>query len=103
MDIRMPEMDGIEATGRITSDPALGHTRVLVLITFEFDECIIGALDAGANGFLLKGGESADVVQATRVVAAGDSLLAPSVTRRPIETYVSQPQTQTDGQAPRPR
>jgi DNA-binding NarL/FixJ family response regulator len=98
MDIRMPEMDGIEATRRITTDPALRHTRVLVLTTFELDEYVFGALDAGASGFLLKGGEPADLVNAIRIVAAGDSLLAPSVTRRLIDTYVSRPQpwTQTD-------
>ena len=93
MDIRMPEMDGLEATRRITSDPALNHTRVLVLTTFELDEYVFGALDAGASGFLLKGGEPADLVQAIRTVAAGDSLLAPSVTRRLIHTYVSRPQS----------
>jgi DNA-binding NarL/FixJ family response regulator len=94
MDIRMPEMDGIEATRRITRDPELSHTRVLVLTTFELDEYVFGALDAGASGFLLKGGEPADLVQAIRVVAAGDSLLAPSVTRRLIDMYVSRPQPQ---------
>jgi DNA-binding NarL/FixJ family response regulator len=92
MDIRMPEMDGIEATRRITTDPSLEHTRILVLTTFELDEYVFGALDAGASGFLLKGGEPADLVQAIRVLAAGDSLLAPSVTRKLIETYVSRPQ-----------
>jgi DNA-binding NarL/FixJ family response regulator len=92
MDIRMPEMDGIEATRRITSDPNLSHTRVLILTTFELDEYVFGALDAGASGFLLKGGEPADLVHAIRVVAAGDSLLAPSVTRTLIETYVARPQ-----------
>jgi DNA-binding NarL/FixJ family response regulator len=95
MDIRMPEVDGIEATRRITTDPNLSHTRVLVLTTFELDEYVFGALDAGASGFLLKGGEPADLVQAIRVVAAGDSLLAPSVTRRLIESYISRPQPQT--------
>jgi DNA-binding NarL/FixJ family response regulator len=94
MDIRMPEMDGIEAARRITTDANLSHTRVLVLTTFELDEYVFGALDAGASGFLLKGGEPADLVHAIRVVAAGDSLLAPSVTRRLIETYVSRPQLQ---------
>src|SRR6476661_1776129 len=88
MDIRMPEMDGLEATRRITSDPDLRSTRVLVLTTFELDEYVFGALDAGASGFLLKGGEPAELVQAIHVVAAGDALLAPSVTRRLIETYV---------------
>jgi len=89
MDIRMPEMDGLEATRRITADSSLKHTRVLVLTTFELDEYVFGALDAGASGFLLKGGEPADLVHAIRVVAAGDSLLAPSVTRKLIETYTS--------------
>jgi DNA-binding NarL/FixJ family response regulator len=101
MDIRMPEMDGIQATRRVTTDPNLSHTRVPVLTTFELDEYVFGALDAGASGFLLKGGEPADLVQAIRVVAAGDSLLAPSITRRLIETYVSRPHprtlTQPDG------
>jgi len=91
MDIRMPEMDGLEATRRITSDPSLTQTRVLVLTTFELDEYVFGALDAGASGFLLKGGEPADLVHAIQVVAAGDSLLAPSVTRKLIETYTSRP------------
>jgi DNA-binding NarL/FixJ family response regulator len=101
MDIRMPEVDGLEATRRITTDPALKQTRILVLTTFELDEYVFGALDAGASGFLLKGGEPADLVHAIRVVAAGDSLLAPSVTRRLIESYVSRPQapagTEHDG------
>jgi DNA-binding NarL/FixJ family response regulator len=91
MDIRMPEMDGLEATRRIASDPALATTRVLVLTTFELDEYVFGALDAGASGFLLKGGELADLVHAIRVISDGDSLLAPSITRRLIDTYVSRP------------
>jgi len=101
MDIRMPEMDGLEATRRITSDPQLSDTRVLVLTTFELDEYVFGALDAGASGFLLKGGELADLVHAIRVIAGGESLLAPSVTRRLIDTYVSRPRpssaTEHDG------
>ena len=92
MDIRMPEMDGLEATRRITADPALRDTRILVLTTFELDEYVFGALDAGASGFLLKGGEPAELIHAIRVVAGGESLLAPSVTRRLIDTYVSRPQ-----------
>ena len=101
MDIRMPEMDGLEATRRITTDPALNRTRVLVLTTFELDEYVFGALDAGASGFLLKGGEPADLIHAIRVVAAGDALLAPSVTRRLIDTYVttSRATAQSDDEA----
>jgi DNA-binding NarL/FixJ family response regulator len=94
MDIRMPEMDGLEATRRITADSALSQTRVLVLTTFELDEYVFGALDAGASGFLLKGGEPADLVHAIRIVASGEALLAPSVTRRVIDTYVSRPHPQ---------
>ena len=91
MDIRMPGMDGLEATRRITEDAALADTRVLVLTTFELDEYVFSALRAGASGFLLKGGEPADLLLAVRVVATGESLLAPSVTRRLIEAYTSRP------------
>jgi DNA-binding NarL/FixJ family response regulator len=92
MDIRMPEMDGLEATRRITTAGELSGTRVLVLTTFELDEYVFGALDAGASGFLLKGGEPADLVHAIRTVASGEALLAPTVTRRLIDAYVSRPQ-----------
>jgi DNA-binding NarL/FixJ family response regulator len=92
MDIRMPEMDGLEATRRITADQAFSRSRILVLTTFELDEYVFAALHAGASGFLLKGGEPADLIQAIRVVAGGESLLAPSVTRRLIENYVSRSQ-----------
>jgi DNA-binding NarL/FixJ family response regulator len=95
MDIRMPEMDGLEATRRITEDRALTDTRILVLTTFELDEYVFGALDAGASGFLLKGGEPADLVRAIQIVADGESLLAPSVTRRLIDTYVARPHRRT--------
>jgi DNA-binding NarL/FixJ family response regulator len=91
MDIRMPGMDGLEATLRITEDTALTDTKVLVLTTFELDEYVFSALRAGASGFLLKGGEPADLLLAIRVVATGESLLAPSVTRRLIEAYTSRP------------
>jgi DNA-binding NarL/FixJ family response regulator len=97
MDIRMPGIDGLEATRRISEDAALTNTRVLVLTTFELDEYVFGALRAGASGFLLKGGEPADLLLAIRVVATGESLLAPSVTRRLIEAYISRP-----GGAPTP-
>jgi DNA-binding NarL/FixJ family response regulator len=95
IDIRMPEMDGLEATRQITADRALSGTRVLILTTFELDEYVFGALRAGASGFLLKGGEPADLVQAIRVVAGGESLLAPSVTRRLIQSHLSRPQPAT--------
>jgi DNA-binding NarL/FixJ family response regulator len=99
MDIRMPELDGLEATRLITADRALNETRVLVLTTFELDEYVFGALRAGASGFLLKGGQPGELLSAIRLVAAGESLLAPSVTRRLIEAYVSRPE-QTTAQAP---
>jgi DNA-binding NarL/FixJ family response regulator len=89
MDIRMPSMDGLQATAQITSDPALSDTRVVVLTTFELDEYVFGALRAGASGFLLKDVEPADLVAAVRVVAAGDALLAPRLTRRLIEAFVT--------------
>lgn len=95
MDIRMPGMDGLEATRQITEDTALTDTRVLVLTTFELDEYVFRALRAGASGFLLKGGEPADLLLAIRVVATGESLLAPSVTRRLIEAYTSRPEGAT--------
>jgi DNA-binding NarL/FixJ family response regulator len=85
MDIRMPGMDGLEATRHIAQDPALAGTRVLVLTTFELDEYVFEALRAGASGFLVKDTEPADLVKAVRAVAAGDALLSPSVTRRLIE------------------
>ena len=100
MDIRMPEMDGLAATRQITAAPGLEGVRVLVLTTFELDEYVFGALRAGASGFLLKGGEPADLLAAVRTVAAGESLLAPSVTRRLIEAYVSSPEPAPEARPP---
>ncbi len=90
MDVRMPEMDGIEATRLICSD-AEASVRVLMLTTFDLDEYVYAALRAGASGFLLKDSPPADLVSAIRVVAAGDALLAPSVTRRLIATFAEGP------------
>jgi DNA-binding NarL/FixJ family response regulator len=90
MDVRMPRMDGLEATRRITSDPELAGTRVVVLTTFELDEYVFGALRAGASGFLLKDIDPPDLLAAVRVVAEGEALLAPRLTRRLIEAFVEQ-------------
>jgi DNA-binding NarL/FixJ family response regulator len=89
MDIRMPRLDGLEATHRITADRALAATRVVVLTTFELDDYVFGALRAGASGFLLKDVEPADLIAAVRVVAGGEALLAPRLTRRLIEAFVA--------------
>jgi DNA-binding NarL/FixJ family response regulator len=89
MDIRMPGMDGIEATRRLTS--ASGGARVLVLTTFDHDDYVYGALRAGASGFLVKDMALDDILAAIRVVAAGDALIAPSVTRRLIERFAQPP------------
>jgi DNA-binding NarL/FixJ family response regulator len=89
MDIRMPGMDGIEATRLITAKPHLSNTRVIVLTTFDLDEYVFGALRAGASGFLLKGVEPTQLINAVRTVAGGDALLDPSATRRLIEAYTS--------------
>jgi DNA-binding NarL/FixJ family response regulator len=89
MDIRMPELSGIEATREIAADPALDDVRVLILTTFELDEYIVDALRAGASGFLVKDIEPVELVRAIEVVAAGDSLLSPSVTRRLIAEFVN--------------
>ena len=90
MDIRMPHVDGLEATRRITTDAALAGTRVVVLTTLELDEYVFGALRAGASGFLLKDIDPPDLLAAVRVVAAGEALLAPRLTRRLIEAFVEQ-------------
>jgi DNA-binding NarL/FixJ family response regulator len=88
MDIRMPGMDGLEATRRITADPRLRGTKVVILTTFDLDEYVFGALKAGASAFLLKGVEPQALIDAVRTVADGDALLEPNVTKRLIEAYV---------------
>lgn len=87
MDIRMPLMDGLEATRRIAADPALSGVRVLVLTTFEVDEYVYEALRAGAGGFLLKDVEAGDLYGAIRMVALGHSMLAPNAARRLVEEF----------------
>jgi DNA-binding NarL/FixJ family response regulator len=89
MDIQMPGLSGIEATRMIATDPALDAVRVLILTTFELDEYIVDALRAGASGFLIKDTEPVELIRAVRVVAAGESLLSPSVTRRLIGEFVN--------------
>ncbi|MFN3003472.1 response regulator [Mycolicibacterium wolinskyi] len=89
MDIRMPEMDGLAATRAIADDPALTGVRVVVLTTFELDEYVFEAMRAGASGFLVKHTEPAELVRAVRVVAAGDALLSPSVTRRLVAEFAA--------------
>jgi DNA-binding NarL/FixJ family response regulator len=92
MDIRMPGLDGISTTERITTDAALAATRIVVLTTFESDEHVLGALRAGASGFLGKGVEPADLLDAIRIVAAGDALLSPQATKGLIAHFLAQPQ-----------
>jgi DNA-binding NarL/FixJ family response regulator len=96
MDIRMPRIDGLEATATITSDPQLAGTKVVVLTTFELDEYVFGALRAGASGFLLKDLEPADLLAAIRVVNSGEALLAPRITRRLIEAFAQSPERRLD-------
>jgi DNA-binding NarL/FixJ family response regulator len=91
MDVRMPIMDGLEATRRILAMPGDRHPRVIMLTTFDLDDYVYEALRAGASGFLLKDGRAADLVHAVRVVAAGDALLAPSVTRKLVEDFARRP------------
>jgi DNA-binding NarL/FixJ family response regulator len=87
MDIRMPGVDGLEATKRIAADPALAETRVVILTTFELDEYVFEALRGGASGFLVKDTEPVELIRGVRAVAAGDALLSPSVTRRVIGEF----------------
>jgi len=92
MDIRMPTMDGLEATRQITADQLLADVRVLMLTTFDLDEYVYQALRVGASGFLLKDTPPADLLTAIRVVAAGDALLAPGITRRLIAEFARRPE-----------
>ena len=91
MDIRMPTLDGLEATRQITGDPDLTGTRIIILTTFDLDDYVHQALRNGASGFLVKDARPEDILNAIRVVAAGDALLAPSVTRRLIERFTTTP------------
>ena len=91
MDIRMPRLDGIETLRAVAADPALAGVRVVVLTTFETDEHVFDALQAGAAGFLVKDSEPSDMLRAIRLAAAGESLLSPSVTRRVIASFARGP------------
>jgi DNA-binding NarL/FixJ family response regulator len=94
MDIRMPDLDGIEATRQIAADPAVSGTRILILTTFDLDEYVFGAIRAGASGFLVKDTRPPLLLEAIRVLAAGEALLAPSATRRLIQEFSRQPERQ---------
>jgi DNA-binding NarL/FixJ family response regulator len=100
MDIRMPGMDGIEATRQITGAAETAGVRVLILTTFDLDEYVYAALRAGASGFLLKDTMPADLLHAIRVIAAGDALLAPSVTRRLLGEFARRPDAAPPPTAP---
>ncbi|MFK3983313.1 response regulator [Micromonospora sp. NPDC050397] len=95
MDIRMPDLDGLAATRQITEDEGLAGVRVLILTTFEVDEYVLQALRAGASGFLGKGVDPAELLDAIRVVARGDALLSPVATKGLIARFLSQPEDQT--------
>jgi DNA-binding NarL/FixJ family response regulator len=95
MDIRMPVLDGIEATRRIKTDPATAHVKVLILTTFDLDDYVYAALRGGASGFLLKDTAPEDLLAGIRIVAAGDGLLAPTVTRRLIHEFAARPERAT--------
>ncbi len=97
MDIRMPQLDGIEATRQIAGHPELAGVHVVILTTFELDEYIFDALRAGAAGFLVKDTDAVELIRAVRVVAAGESLLSPAVTRRLIAEFTARTRS------PRPR
>ena len=103
MDLRMPEVDGLTATKRISADSRLSKVRVVVLTTFDDDEHVFGALRAGASGFLVKDVEPEELLQAVRVVARGDALLAPSVTRSLIAAFTARSPGPGNGPAAPPR
>jgi len=92
MDIRMPNLDGLEATRRVVADREMAGVRVLILTTFEVDEYVFEALRSGASGFVVKDIEPAELLQAVRVVARGDALLSPTVTRRLIAEFAGRPE-----------
>jgi DNA-binding NarL/FixJ family response regulator len=98
MDIRMPKLDGIQATSRIVTTPGLEKVRVLILTTYDTDAYVFEALQAGASGFLLKDSGPAELLHAIRVVAAGDGLLAPRITRRLIAQFTAQRTAARDGE-----
>ncbi|MEU5027907.1 response regulator transcription factor [Streptomyces milbemycinicus] len=89
MDIRMPQLDGLAATRRITEDPALAEVKVVMLTTFELDEYVFEAIRSGASGFLVKDTEPEELLRAVRAVVAGDALLSPGVTRRLIAEFAA--------------
>jgi DNA-binding NarL/FixJ family response regulator len=91
MDIRMPVIDGIEATRQITTNPEFAAVKILILTTFDLDEYVYGALRAGASGFLLKDTRPEELLSGIRTLSLGEALLAPSVTRRLIEEFVQRP------------
>jgi DNA-binding NarL/FixJ family response regulator len=93
MDIRMPGLDGLAATRRIAEDERLAHIKVVILTTFDLDEYVFEAIRAGANGFLVKDTEPAELLRAVRAVVAGDALLSPGVTRRLIAEFASRAKT----------
>ena len=95
MDIRMPVLDGLAATKAISADPDLAGVRILILTTFDEDSYVFEALRAGAAGFLVKDADTADLLHAIRVVAAGQALLTPAATRALIEAYVARPEAAT--------
>jgi DNA-binding NarL/FixJ family response regulator len=108
MDIRMPTVDGLEATRRIAAEPALAGTRIIILTTFDLDEYVFEALRVGAGGFLVKDTEPVELLRAVRAVAGGDALLSPGVTRRLIAEFAGRgrapaPPRQLDGLTDRER